>query len=193
MQYSQDVARNRGSVLLRTTENPENQQEFWDNKEPPERISSRRAVRHSNTWRQERIYPKRSDGKETPASAEAIEKIRWPLCNPLRKRRKHWRRKWPSRTERIPQATVQIIHGWKASVRKYPRCCNANCKNKKPMGRRQLCQRAGINYMGGESASTSTPRRAALASSRPNNNVRPSDVTTGDWRWTSEWPRIELS
>ena len=61
------------------------------------------------------------------------------------------------------------------------------------MGRFQPRQRAGINYMRGEAALPRTPRRAALASARPNNSDRPIDVSIGDQNCMSAWPRIDLS
>ena len=76
MRTSRDVARNRGAVLTRTSENPKNQGELWDDQDPPEKSAFRRVVRKSKTWRQEWIFPEISDGTEMPSRAELIDKIR---------------------------------------------------------------------------------------------------------------------
>ena len=47
--------------------------------------------------------------------------------------------------------------------------------------------------MGGEAALSTTLRWAALASVISEDAVRLRDLTTGDNKCTSEWPRIELS
>ena len=48
------------------------------------------------------------------------------------------------------------------------------------MGRCQPRHIVGKNIMGGEAASPTTPRRAALASAKSKDVVRPSHVTTGE-------------
>ena len=112
------------------SENSEKKQENWElwyNQEPPKISAARWAVRQLKTKWQDWISLKRYDGIEMPDCAGGIEEICWPLWNPLQKRRRHWEREGPSRTERIHQVTFQIGHSWEFSASKYTRCSNAPC------------------------------------------------------------------
>ena len=129
-QKIRDVARNREAVLPINSGKTPNKEELWDSQDSPEIIDARRAVRHSNTTRQERIPPSISNGTNQARSRGNNKKICWQFRSLLQKRLRHKKRKGPSRSEQIPQVIVQIRHIWEATERKYPRCWDKPCKTK---------------------------------------------------------------
>ena len=94
---SWDVALVCGAVISIIPENPQEKWELWGD-QVLKGSDTRRVVRWLKTQWQERIPPRRLEGKNRPACVGMIGKIRQQLWNPLQKRLRCWEIKVPSRT-----------------------------------------------------------------------------------------------
>ena len=120
---SWDVAISRGAVISIILENPQEKWELWGD-QVLKGSDTRLVVMWLKTQWQERIPPRRLEGKNRPACVGMIGKIRQQLWNPLQKRWRCLESKVPSRMEQIPQESVHFWQGREASASKYPRCWN---------------------------------------------------------------------
>ena len=60
------------------------------------------------------------------------------------------------------------------------------------MGRFHPRQNAGVNFIVGEAASPTNPDKGCAGKLKTNYSDRPRDVSTGDYKCMSAWPRMNL-